>query len=577
MSGSATNISQVLTANGTTVTVSGSLAAALAAGIVTVAGTGDPGTNVAVSESVSGAAPSIGGTTVDGGGNWSLSGFALAPGLNDFTAIETDGSGNVLANAAAFDITVVPDAPAIAGIGSGAHGAHTSFDPAPAIRGAADFGASVVLFDNGASIGGAVADAATGLWSIAPAMPLPAGLNVLTATAADSLGDVSVASEPVSILVLPPPAAGPADPAYQGSQTIASQLAQAAAANVLTQLTVGGAYAVGAGGITSAIEIDTAAATTIDGGGADPSTPFSVIGSDGGTTFLSGANTAGGGIYLAGGSNTLTGSLAATNIFGADSTNGGLVGDYGLNFGGGQNMIVLASGSDTISSNGADLIGTGGADAAISGTGADTVMIGSGNVTFAGQSGSGQLLDGAGHAGGNDVLAGGTGGANTITAAAGNATLAGFGSQDILVADTQAGSNQMLWATGNATMLGGGAGNDTFFGFTSLGNTGNVAMSAAGGSGANAFWAGGGSDSIWTGTGSDSIMFSADRTGHAGGAAPADLIYNYSENMQIFLSGYAGSTVGTSAGGDATLTLSDGTTVSFVGFSDPKALNIIQG
>lgn len=338
--------------------------------------------------------------------------------------------------------------------------------------------------------------------------------------------------------------------------------------------------------------IDTASGpTTIDAKTLSPTSFFNVVAEDGGTTFLSGSPN-GGDLYFDGGTNFVADPIVY-NFNAIDSTTGGLTGGpWRLTFGGATNTALFASGNDSIfsaSNTSANKIATGAATVVVTSHSHDTVNVGIGSVTYSGTDGSGQFIYGAGHAGGTDVLAGGTGGGATITAAAGNTTLAGFstvsGKGDFLYADTTGSSHQTLWATGNASLYGGGAGNDSFFGFTAINGTlynqGNVAMSAQNATGTNAFWVGGGSDTIWAGTGSDSIFFDPTYTAHSGNQATTDLIFNYTANDTLFLGNYSSSVIGSSSStgspGSVTVTLSDNTTIVFQGLTDPTKLNVKLG
>jgi hypothetical protein len=333
--------------------------------------------------------------------------------------------------------------------------------------------------------------------------------------------------------------------------------------------------------------IDTATIpVTVDGSGAQTA-PFSILGGDGGLTFLSGSNGNGGSIYVDGGTNLLEGQGGANDS--PTSTNGGLQGNYTIATGNGPgsaSTIYLASGTDSISLGGKDIVYTGAANATINGSSngnADTVSLGSGNVSFYGGTESGDriLRNSSDAPTGNEDLRLGTGGNGIIVAGNGNATLVGGGNGDLLFGSTDK-VNQALFASGNETLLGGGQSSDLFAGFSTLNFQGNVAMTAANGTGNNGFFVGAGNDTIWAGLGSDSIFFDARYTGHtaSGATIPGgnDLIFNFNTAKDVVaLGGYTGNPTLSNGPNGATLSLSDGTTVTFAGVTDVTKIQIKPG
>src|SRR5271166_185918 len=217
-----------------------------------------------------------------------------------------------------------------------------------------------------------------------------------------------------------------------------------------------------------AIVVNTSTPVTVTGAPSQVA-PYSVIGGEGGLTFFGEGSSLGGSIFLGGGLNTITGTVNQT--IAPDSTNGGLVGDWTIGTGGtdvgDSDVIQLASGNDTLTVGANDTVATGASTTLITASNAaTTVFLGTGNVTYYGGSGSGDLILGNGVATGTDLIMLGTGGNGTVVAGSGNTTLVGGGDGDLLFGDTGA-VQQTFFAGGNETLLGGGASSDTFFGFTS--------------------------------------------------------------------------------------------------------------
>jgi hypothetical protein len=159
-----------------------------------------------------------------------------------------------------------------------------------------------------------------------------------------------------------------------------------------------------------------------------------VVAGSGGLNFQAGSSTIGGAVFVEGGANTIAGGpVQATRT----SANGGLQGNWVVDTGGGQNDVWLATGNDVVLLGGNDTIHAGGQNVLIDGTGAGKsldVFVGPGNVTVFGGKTSGDLIHADGLPTGTDYLAGGSGGNNTITAGAGTTTLFGGGSYSLIEA-----------------------------------------------------------------------------------------------------------------------------------------------
>jgi Ca2+-binding RTX toxin-like protein len=133
----------------------------------------------------------------------------------------------------------------------------------------------------------------------------------------------------------------------------------------------------------------------------------------------------------------------------------------------------------------------------------------------------------------------------------------------------------------NADLLIAGSGNETLSGFGSTGanvffaGAGNDLL--AGGAGAETFLAGHGSSTVIGGTGADLYGF----INGLGGGSETVLGFSVAKGDHISLQGYganaaqsalAGATV---AGGSTTLTLSDHTSVTFIGVTGLNAANFV--
>jgi hypothetical protein len=160
----------------------------------------------------------IGTATADGFGNWSFTPpTALLDGPHSLTATAVDAAGNVGSASPAFAFTVdatAPAAPAIVTVTDDVGGTQGALgiggltdDARPTLAGTAEPNARIVIYDNGAQIGTANADA-SGAWTFTTPL-LSDGPHSLTATATDAAGNVGPASSPAFTLTVdasPPPA-----------------------------------------------------------------------------------------------------------------------------------------------------------------------------------------------------------------------------------------------------------------------------------------------------------------------------------------------------------------------------------
>ncbi|WP_208457051.1 Ig-like domain-containing protein [Burkholderia sp. BCC1640] len=146
----------------------------------------------------------VGSVQAGGDGQWSLKLPApLSEGAHEIAASSTT-NGMESALTAPFELTVdvtAPDRPTIesahddVGAVQGTivnHG--TTDDTTPTLRGSAEPGAVVTIYDGGKAIGSTVANAAGG-WSFTPSSPLSDGTHVFTVTARDAAGNTSQTSD----------------------------------------------------------------------------------------------------------------------------------------------------------------------------------------------------------------------------------------------------------------------------------------------------------------------------------------------------------------------------------------------
>lgn len=138
------------------------------------------------------------GTTQVTNGSWSFTSPTLATGSHAITVTATDAMGNVSAPSAAYTVnvdTTAPRVPVIQSVtdditpstGVLANGQSTN-DTQPTLRGTAEPGSTVTLYDGGLAVGSVVVGA-DGSWSLSPDNPLSSGPHNLTVTATDAAGN----------------------------------------------------------------------------------------------------------------------------------------------------------------------------------------------------------------------------------------------------------------------------------------------------------------------------------------------------------------------------------------------------
>jgi Ca2+-binding RTX toxin-like protein len=344
--------------------------------------------------------------------------------------------------------------------------------------------------------------------------------------------------------------------------------------------------------------ITAAAGTSIissTGGGLFVETGPATIAASGGNNVIS--QTGAGAILLAsgGGNNTIT----------AAGTSGTVAGGLGANLinESGSGVTVLSTGgTDTINSSGSGnlIVGTssgpgsmsvnetGSNDTILGGTNpmtvtattATRVYAGAGSLTFVGGAGTATVLGGTGSesltaGSGGIVFADNTAPSATINGSSGTVTIFGSsGASDFLTgtAGTAASPDFLIAGAGNETLNGSGNSGAQFLAMGSA----SVSASLIAGSGADTLVAGSGpgSATMTGGSGSDTFVFFKQA---AGGAK--DVVNNFTPNDSVFIEGYAAGSAAallqaaTVGAGGVTLTLSDGTSVTFSNLTSPSQLS----
>lgn len=311
---------------------------------------------------------------------------------------------------------------------------------------------------------------------------------------------------------------------------------------------------------------------------------------------------------ITGGAVSVSGGTTGFTLVTGDMTNVDFIG------GSGAATVISGGGVDSLGSSGSALnsaafdsnttgILTSGNWIA-AGIGGDTITagVGSSSVVFTGGADN-EFIGGAGQAlvadlGSADSVVGGSG-AETVFALGSNLSDSIGSGSLVFVASVSGGSNGVdsvtATASSGAATLFGGAGTDvTFSGPTSnnifVAGSGNATLNAANASGNNIFFGGSGNDSIQGGTGTSNDFFiagtgAATFSGGTGidqylfldhpGSTATDLITNWATdpNDQLYLVGYTGGGSGLPtgiasenvAGGSLTVTLTDGTSITFKG------------
>ena len=202
-------------------------------------------------------------STVAADGGWSIDLSTAMPdngslslnlnGINSITAKATDPAGNT-SNLTAQELTIDTTAGAApAGLAlasasdSGIMGDGITNVVHPTIVGTGETGETVMLYDNDVAIGSATV--ANGRWSITPEMAMIAGSHSLTAKETDAVGNVSVASAVLPLIIDTMPPAEPEITSPGLSKTITPVITGTADAGTAVAVTVDGVtYATSATG-----------------------------------------------------------------------------------------------------------------------------------------------------------------------------------------------------------------------------------------------------------------------------------------------------------------------------------------
>ncbi|EKJ9671353.1 BapA prefix-like domain-containing protein [Salmonella enterica] len=199
----------------------------------TLNGRGEAGATINVY--LDGNSASIGTTTVNSDGTWSLTPQTpLANGNHTLTLSATDPAGNSSAVSSGFMLTIdatPPAAPVIASVADNTapvtgivpNGGSTN-ETRPTLSGTGEAGSTISIY-NGSTLVGTAQVQANGSWSFTPSTSLGAGIWNLTATATDAAGNTSAASEIRSFTIdTTPPAAPVIDTVYDGTGPITGNL-----------------------------------------------------------------------------------------------------------------------------------------------------------------------------------------------------------------------------------------------------------------------------------------------------------------------------------------------------------------
>ncbi|WP_431223585.1 Ig-like domain-containing protein [Serratia sp. L9] len=163
-------------------------------------GSGKPGSVVTVKDGDT----VLGTTTVQPDGSWSFTPEAeLGEGEHTLTVTAEDAAGNTVTSPG-FGFTVDSEAPGKPSVGSAiddvgdvrgelVSGSATD-DATPTLKGVAEAGSTVHVYDNGELIGSVTTDA-NGAWAFTPTTPLTEGDHALTTTATDKAGNTSAPSD----------------------------------------------------------------------------------------------------------------------------------------------------------------------------------------------------------------------------------------------------------------------------------------------------------------------------------------------------------------------------------------------
>ncbi|MCK6760290.1 BapA/Bap/LapF family large adhesin [Enterobacter bugandensis] len=184
----------------------------------TLNGTAEPGSIVTIRQD----GVDLTTIVIDSSGTWTYTPTTpLVNGTYTFTAVTTDGAGNISQPSGGFTLTVDTTPPAAATIATvtddvgGVNGPLTSGDTTddttPTLSGTAPADAVITVYDGTTLLGTATLDGSGG-WSFTPVIPLTDGPHTLTVHATDAAGNTTI-STPFELTVDTVPPATPDIPA----------------------------------------------------------------------------------------------------------------------------------------------------------------------------------------------------------------------------------------------------------------------------------------------------------------------------------------------------------------------------
>ncbi len=146
----------------------------------------------------------LGSVTANASGAWSYTTPALSNGGHSITVTATDAAGNVSVASDPLSLsidTAAPTKPVIAGFSpdSGVVGDGVTSNTTPVLSGSAEAGSTIKIYD-GSTLLGSVTANVNGAWSYTTP-ELSDGGHSITVTATDAAGNVSLASNPLSLSV----------------------------------------------------------------------------------------------------------------------------------------------------------------------------------------------------------------------------------------------------------------------------------------------------------------------------------------------------------------------------------------
>ncbi len=136
----------------------------------------------------------VGSGTVNASGLWSVASSALTAGTQSLTANQTDSAGNISNRSTALLVTIDTTIPAAPGLAFASSGSTTQSALQSIVTGTAEPGDTVTVVVGGAAVGTATADSTTGTWTYDFISDLASGLDLITATDTDFVGNVSAPS-----------------------------------------------------------------------------------------------------------------------------------------------------------------------------------------------------------------------------------------------------------------------------------------------------------------------------------------------------------------------------------------------